>query len=220
MAVKRVDFSPYVFDDQVEKHGYYLKHYKSLRCPCMNAQTGNHDPNCTYCQHGWQYYDGEEIKGIMTSVMSERQFLDTGAMMIGTVNLTVKANVELGYHDRIVNEQSLITFSELITRGSDLVDSNRFSIVDTIRVVGKTGRIYRLDYDYEVKDGKINWILGRSKPIEGEFYSVSYRMHPTWLVLSITNVVRDTHIKFRNPAPQHHRLPVRAVCKLEYLFSE
>ena len=215
----RVDFKVSSFDDLIEKHGYYLTHYHALRCPCLTPETGQPDPNCIYCDNGWQYYGSEQIQGIITGVTTEKQFLDTGGMLIGTMNLTVKAAVELGYHDRIVNEKSVVAYSELLTRGLTATDSARFPVLDIVRIIGAGGVVYAPLTDYSVSTSKkIEWVTGRG-PTVGAYYSVSYRMHPSWLVLSAMNLIRDTHIKFRNPVPEHHRLPVRALCKLEYLMD-
>ena len=106
----RVDFRVGTFDNQIEKHGYYLEHYHAIQCPCLNDSTGQYDPLCPYCTHGWQYYAMEEIQGIMTGITSETQFMDTGATLLGTSRLTVKANVEVGYPDRIIHRNSLLNY--------------------------------------------------------------------------------------------------------------
>ena len=90
-------------------------------------------------------------------------------------------------------------------------------MIDIIRVVGPGGVIYAPLTDYQVTDGKIEWI--GDAPAEGDRFSVAYKMHPSWLVYSHVHVSRDTHIKFRQPAPVHHRLPIQVVCKLEYLME-
>ncbi len=214
----RVDFRVGSFDEMIEKHGYFFTHYHAIQCPCLDSQTGHPDPNCLYCDRGWQYYGAEEIQGIMTSITTEKQFMDTGGMLIGTMNLTVKAEVELGYHDRIVNNKSVIAYSELLTRGSGTQDTARFAMLDILRVVGPGGVVYAPVTDYVISNGKIQWVTGGTSPVAGAYFSVAYRMHPSWGVLSHIHIVRDTHIKFRKPAPEHYRLPIQAVCKLEYLM--
>ena len=215
----RIDFKVGSFDELIDKHGEFFTLQHAMRCPCQSPETGQPDPNCPYCKQGWQYYGDQQIQGVISSVASERQFLDTGGMLIGTMNLTVKAGVELGYRDRVISKDAIIAFSELLTRGEDAADEARFTILDTIRVVGLDGVLYKPVTDYVAADGKINWILGGSAPASGSCYSVAYRMHPSWLVLSHTHIVRDTHIKFRKPAPVHYRLPIQVICKLEYLME-
>ena len=214
----RVDFRRGVFDDQIEKHGYDLEHYHAIQCPCLKVETGQPDPLCPYCTHGWQYYGAEDVQGIMTGITTETQFTDTGALLLGTVRLTVKANVEIGYHDRIIHRNSLINFSELVFRSGEEHDKTRFDIQKINRVIGQDGTVYLKDESYILENGKIKWI---GQQPEGEAqYAIAYQMHPTWLVLSHMNIIRDTHIKFKNPLPEHNRLPVQVMCKLEYLWGE
>ena len=213
----RVDFRVGTFDELIEKHGYFLTHYHALQCPCISMESGHPDPNCAHCENGWQYYGEHVVQGIISSISSERQFMDTGGMLLGAMNLTVKAEVELGYHDRIVNKKSIINYSELVSRGSGTDDSLRFPAIDILRVVGPGGTIFTPILHYSVVEGKIRWVEDTG-PAAGATYAVAYRMHPQWCVLSMTHLVRDTHIKFRNPAPELHRLPIQALCKLEFLM--
>ena len=213
----RIDFRVGTFDDLIDKHGYYLTHYHALQCPCINVETGHPDPNCSWCTNGWQYFGEHEVRGIISSISSERQFMDTGGMLLGAMNLTVKANVELGYHDRIINTKSVISYSELITRSSGQSDVTRFPVIDISRVVSPGGVVFVPVADYSVANGAIQWAEGAG-PAEDTPYSIAYRMHPQWCVLSMTHLVRDVHIKFRNPAPELNQLPIQALCKLEFLL--
>ena len=92
----RVDFRVGTFDSLIDKHGYYLDHYHAIQCPCLNPETGHPDPTCTYCENGWQYWGKSEIKGIISSLQTEKQFAETNGMLIGTMQLTVPADVEMG----------------------------------------------------------------------------------------------------------------------------
>lgn len=219
MTAKRVDFRVGSFDDMIDKHGYHLEHFKAIQCPCLNPETNHPDPMCPYCDRGWQYYDQKEIQGIITSLQGEKQFLDTGGMLIGTMQLTVKAEVELGYHDRVINRQSIINFSELMNRGTGEKDKGRFNMIEILRVVGSNGVVYRPLVDYVNINGLIEWVGTGIAPAEGERYSIAYKTHPSWLVLTHIHLIRDVNIKFRQPAPVHHRLPIQAVCKIEYLME-
>jgi len=216
MAVKRIDFTPNVFDQQIEKHGYFLTHYRAIQCPCLDPGTGHPDPTCPYCTQGWQYFGGVEIRGLVTSLGAEHQFAETHGMLIGTMQLTALAESELGYHDRIVHQESVINYSELVTRSALATDKLRFDAVEIIRVVGVGGVVYPAA-NYQILNGRLEWVgMG---PSEGAQYAVAYKMHPSWLILSHLHIVRDTRIKFRQPVALHHRLPLQVICKLEYLWE-
>lgn len=221
MAEKRIDFRTGTFDAMIEKHGYYLDLYHSIPCPCLDPSTGSPDPNCPYCKHGWQYYGQEEIKGIVQNISVEKQFAETAGYLLGSMMLTVAGETNLAYHDRIVNRKSIIPFAEILTRGIGDTDRPRFPIVQTLRVLGKNGAVYLPGTDFSIDgDGNLQWLAAGSCPAEGEYYSAAYQMHPSWLCLQAPHALRDTHIKFRQPEPQHHRLPIQALCRLEALCEE
>ncbi|MBI9086798.1 MAG: hypothetical protein JEZ11_24590 [Desulfobacterales bacterium] len=154
----------------------------------------------------------------MSGFTSEKQFSEGGGFLLGSSTLTVKAEVEMAYHDRIVNRRSVINFSELVTKGDTTTDKTRFEIITPSLVLGKEGREYTLNTNYEIVDGKIHWV--GTAPTEGDFYSIAYQTYPSWLVFSHLHLVRDTNIKFQQPAPVLNRLPIQVMCKLEYLWED
>ena len=214
----RVNFRAGSFDTMIDKHGYMLDIYKSKQCSCWNVITGQPDPNCSFCERGWQYYGCEKVKGIITSVEAEKQMAETGGILIGTMSLTVKAEVELSYHNRIVHRDSVFNFSELMIRGSGWVDYPRFKINEILRVLGADGKVFIPGVDYRIYRGGVRWI--KDQPSEGDQYAVAYKTHPSWLTLTPVNLARDVYIKFRKPFPEHHRLPHKWMCKLEYLYQD
>lgn len=218
MRERRVDFRKGSFDNLIKVHGYYLDLYHAIKCPCVDQTSGAPDPNCRYCSNGWQYYGKEEIRGVMMNLDVEKQFSESGGFLLGSAMLTVQATTDLAYHDRIVNRKSVMSFNELIVRGSAATDKTRFPIVESLRIVGKNGVVYLPDTDFTINEGQIQW-LGNA-PTPGDYYSVLYKMRPSYLCLQSPHVVRDTHIKFHEPAPVHHRLPIQALCRLEFLVEE
>ena len=222
MANKRIDFTTGTFDSLIENHGLDLKLYHGIRCPCLDPETGQADPNCSYCTNGWQYYGKEEIIGVVQAINAEKQFAETGGFLLGSMMLTVKAETNLAYHDRLVHMDSVITHSEVITRDEDgLVDSARFPIIDTLRVIGKNGVIYQSGTDFSIDSGgNVEWLETGEKPTAGDYYSIAYQMNPTWLCMQAPHSVRDTKIKFRNSSAVHTRLPLQVMCRMEIFVEE
>lgn len=217
----RVDFRKGTFDDMIDKKGLDLKVFHAMRCPCGNPDTGQPDPNCPNCVRGWQYYGEESIKGVCTSLAAEKQFVEAGGLLLGSMNLTVKAEVNLGYHDRIIHEDSVINFSELILHDENYeTDSLRYAPIEVIRCVGRDGSLYQKDTDFTLNGTSLAWIDSQLKPETNEYFSIAYQTHPIWLVLQHIHIVRDTFIKFKNPVPQHNKLPIQTLCRLEWLHEE
>jgi hypothetical protein len=219
MPRARADFRPELFDDLIEKKGYQLVHYKGMLCPCLNPATGQPDPNCNFCERGWQYYGKEDIAGVITGVTHEKQYAEAGGFMLGAMQLTVKADVRLGYHDRIIHTDSIIPFSELITRSDTDKDRLKYLPAEFERIVDAAGKEYQQGVNFTVDDRVITW-MGDSIPAPGAPISLAYMTHPVWLVLNYLHLIRDTRIKFRKPFDEPKRLPIQVLCKLEWLMED
>lgn len=211
----RVDIHPDKFAKLVENKGSELIHHHAILCPCLNPDTGQPDPNCSFCEMGWQYYGAAPIKGVCSGITAEKQFAENGALTLGTMQLTTHADVELGYHDRIENVNSVVNFSELILRSADANAHTRYGIVGVNRLVDSTNRVFVAGVDFSFSGKTITWLT--TPPAVGAYFAIAYQVHPLWLVLSHLHIVRDTRVKFRHRVDTHYRLPIQVLCKLEWL---
>jgi hypothetical protein len=77
--------------------------------------------------------------------------------------------------------------------------------------------VYENGVDYTLdKNVGVSWVPGGQEPPTGERVSISYLMHPSWIVMDLTNVIRDTYVKSKRPGLTFQQLPQRATVKLEY----
>jgi len=219
MSGMRVDFKPSNFATLIEEKGYELTLYRSIPCPCISVDTGQPDPNCPNCERGWQYYGSEVFKGVCSGFSAEKQFADPGHFLIGSMQMTTHANVNLGYHDRIVNQNSLITFSELILKESGFNSKFRYDPVEHLRLIDTNGTAYEVDTDFTVSNRVITWVDEENEPPDNAYFSVAYQMHPIWLCTSFPHLVRSTHVKFRHSVDTHYAMPIQVLCKLEWLVE-
>lgn len=217
MALPRVDFIINNYNQLIEDKGYHLFHCRSMPCPCISISTGTPDPNCTQCENGTQYWGEEMIKGLITGTTNEKQYADSGGFMLGTMQLTVNSGVRLGYHDRIIHTESIIPYAELMTRGT--LDKLRYTPLEVDRVIDSAWNEYAIGEDFELDGKNIEWVDGCG-PATGTRYSVAYTCNPVWLVLSFLHLVRDTVVKEGLPVETSKRLPIQALCKLEFLIVE
>ena len=220
MGNMRVDFKPSNFQTLIEEKGYDLTLYHAIPCPCVSTDTGQPDPNCSMCERGWQYFGSELIKGICSGFSAEKQFADPGHFLIGSMQLTTHANIKLGYHDRIVNQNSLITFTELILKEANYTSKFRYDPVEIIRLIGNDGTVYLKDRDFTIADRAVTWLYEDTQPDDDSYFSVAYQMHPIWLCTSFPHLVRSTHVKFRHSTDTHYAMPIQVLCKLEWLVEE
>lgn len=77
--------------------------------------------------------------------------------------------------------------------------------------------------DFQIRnDGQIDWTLGVSAgtaPTNGEFYSVTYYTHPTYVVDSIPHTFRDATTRIKTNQDTLSVYPTQVMCKLEYLLN-
>lgn len=221
--IGRADFHPEYFESLVEQKGYRLTHYRAMPCFCLSPDTGQPDPNCSYCTNGWQYWGEEEIKGVVTGFTTEKQFAEGGQFLLGSMRLTINHDVVVGYHDRIVHQDSVMPFAEsLVCSGT--TDRLRFVPTGIERIIGANNAAYAATTDYTLSGRTITWVSSgmpavKHGPAVGARFSVSYLTHPTWLVLSHLHLIRDTMVKAGVAADTYERLPVQVLCKLEFLVD-
>jgi hypothetical protein len=154
----------------------------------------------------------------MTNFNEEARYNQTGETMAGTSYFTTQAVNKLGFWDRLTNRHSQVRYSEVVTkgetRGKDLLRFIPLK-VNVLRTVTKEYD-YGIDFSIDSETGVIDWVLPGNEPNRGEQYSVEYYTHPRWIVIDLTNVLRDTYVKAKRPGSTFTPLPVRAVVRLEF----
>lgn len=153
----------------------------------------------------------------MTGVSENVRYNQTGEIIAGLNYFTTLPENKLGLWDRLTHEHSEIRYSEILEKKEHNVkDKLRFkpTCVSSLRTVSQ---VYQKDIDFTVdKEGYINWEGGGLEPNRGERYSVDYTTHPSWLVIDMVNVVRDTLVKRKQPGVAPTQLPLRAMVRLEF----
>lgn len=252
-AGKRVDFKPDDFTLLVETKGYRLAWSRASFCPCkpINDQTEQPDPNCPICEgSGWIRFKPEAavvntniigeldslqqaivndnasvIRGIMTGITNTRVPYDQVLPRLeGVMNLTVRHENKLGYHDRLVNLDSTIIYSQVIDYDGGALTPLRYPVryVNLVRSVTQTFTEIGTENpggDYHLVDGKIQWASGKAPPTN-ERLAVHYLTHPTWRVVEHPHAMRTTPVKYKTTSKtgDAEPLPVQAVCKLEFML--
>jgi hypothetical protein len=221
---QRTDFDVQQFDRLVKQKGYLMSWEKSSICPCIpKSSSGQPNPICTLCLgKGKFWYDSTDIQGVMTNFSEEERFNQTGEVMAGTSYFTTLPIYKLGFWDRLTHWHSFVRYSEIIEKGAHGgKDKLRFIPLDVLKL-RTVGREYTFNSDFKI-DGEtryIDWSPYLYEPNSGERYSIEYTMNPSWIVIDLTNVIRDTYIKRKLPGVQFQELPVRAVVRLEYFVFD
>jgi hypothetical protein len=180
--------------------------------------------------------DAIMIQAIMTAFTNDTQALERfGEWIFGTCNVTTHAENRLGYQDRLVAVDSVITYAQVLEYDGaavigisggfgetgkktglryPLVEVNLFRSVDTV---------FRRGEDFELTDdGEIQW-LGSAAPASGTRLSIHGEVRPVWIVLDHPHTYRDTLVEKNAPAAtpegEYKRMPLQAVAKLDYLVT-
>jgi hypothetical protein len=67
-------------------------------------------------------------------------------------------------------------------------------------------------------DGELEWLI--TPPAAGTRLTLSYFIHPVWIIMDHIHAIRDTLIGFKTGQNfQHKRLPVQSMMKLDFLID-
>lgn len=237
--------------EAIERHGARLAWTRATICPCggWNDQTRQPDPACPRCRGGAVVYFGPKnytvpenigqlnalqnaviakdgasvIRGFIQRVTQAQDFYDVlGNWVRGTMMVTVRPENKIGYYDRLVNLDSEMCYSEVITYdpASGLVPT-RYPVTGVNAIISDQDIRYEEDEDFVVTGGVISFLPG-SAPAVSVRLSVHYLMHPTWLVIDHPHVLRESQRRKKvttqstpigNPTP----LPIQGAVRLEFL---
>jgi hypothetical protein len=226
-----------------------------------NDQTEQPDPNCPLCKGRSYYYflpdyaiwvapegtakdlhgnpaevnearDAVMIQAVMTGFTKNVEVFEKfGEWVFGVARATVMPENKLGYRDRLVSVDSIMSWAQIIEYDGSVVipvtggvskRGVRYPIVD-VNQFRSLAEVYRPFEDFEVTpQGEIRW-LRTVRPAAGTRLTLHYVIHPVWIVLDHLNTYRDTLIQMKaksdDPADQFKQLPVQAAVKLDFLVE-
>ena len=144
-----------------------------------------------------------------------------GDWMWGRLRVTVRPENHLGYYDRMTNLDSEIVYTQLIkmpTTGDTL--TLRYPAIDVDSLTTAATR-YVQGQDFYLADGNVVFYSGVA-PAATTRFSVGYRCHPAWLVLTYPHAVRATSVMRKQPRPlltpagNPQNLPIQGEVELEF----
>lgn len=203
----------------IYKYGYLVYWEKASRCPCLSPDSGQPNINDSLCKgKGWYYSDPQVIRGIMTNFSENLKYNQTGEVLQGISYFTTLPQYKLCERDRIIMFHSEMRFSEILThKEHGGKDHLRFppTAITSVRSVAQPFQ-NKLDYLIDKENSAISWIPTGEEPPVGEQISVDYKMHPRWIIIDASNVIRDTYVKSKRPAITYQPLPQKVTVRLEY----
>lgn len=179
-----------------------------------------------------QNRDGVLIYAVMTQAGKEPQAYEKfGQFVFGTVKVTTQWMNRMGYRDRLTHLDSLMCWSQHVEVKTDYQASIpithgmnphglRYPVV-AVHMIRDLNRIYQENEHWSLNpDGTIRWLTRDLR--RGQLLSVTYDMHPVYIVIDHVFAVRDSPtqkaLKATNRADQHQKFPVHAMARLDYLL--
>jgi len=203
----------------IYKYGYLMRWERASKCPCLDVVSGQPDRNCTLCLGKGRFWsDPQMVRGIMTSFSDKMMFNQTGEIISGVSYFTTLPNYKMSNWDRVSNLHSQIRYSEVVMHETyGATDKLKFKPLGVF-ILRTVSTVYtnKQDFIFDTNAGVINWLPTGHEPPAGEKYTVEYLMHPSWIVIDATNIIRDTMVKTKNPALSFQELPQRVTVRLEY----
>lgn len=248
---KRVDFRPNDFVLAIETKGYRLAWSRVSLCPCtpLNDQTDQSNPNCVLCEgSGWLKFKPNSfaidtkivgdldalqlkiigsnsvvIRGVMSGFNAkDNPYESIGRRLEGTSMVSVRHENKLGYHDRLVNLDSTIPYSQVLEAGDPAVALTLSYPARQINLLRSESTLYSEGSDFDLVAGDIVWssAMGANVPDEGTRLACHYDTHPAWRVVEHPHALRLTPVKYKTTTPggDPTPLPVQATVKYEFLL--
>jgi len=174
--------------------------------------------------------DGVLIYVLMTSLTQDVQVFEKfGEWVFGMSRATVQYQNKLGYRDRLVSVDSEMAWAqiieydgsaEIVVTGERSKTGLRYPFVRVHQFRSLTD-IYRQGVDFQLTtDGTLKW-LGTA-PDSGTRLTLHGTIHPPWIIMDHVNTYRDTWLEGSSIGiadQRHEKLPIQAVCKLEFLVN-
>lgn len=249
-AGQRVDFKEDKFVLAIETKGIRLAWSRGSICPCTpnNDQTTQPDPNCTLCEGaGFLWfrpsgyaapenagdldavqtqilvdYKAVVIRGVAVSVMSEKRMYDVlGPLALGSFMISTRAENRLGYYDRLVALDSVLSYSQLSNTDANGLVPLRYPAT-CVNLLRSQAQEFIANTDFQVADsGHVKFLPGRA-PAANTKVAVHYDHHPVLIVWEHPHAFRDSLTAFKQPVkltPQGNPqpLPIQSLARFEFL---
>ena len=214
----------------------------------ISVNSKQNNISCPVCNgEGRIFHSPEEIQAIMTRPNTEsgivnQKTTEYGLYQDSFANFTLEPEHCVSFGDRLTLRDSLMIFKEVIEKSDSLIDVTRFPIrkygFETSSGLVQLGVLYlhvadasgltipggvlEEGIDFEItEDGEIDWTIcdPDKLPEEGQRLSVTYYANPTYIVVKIPYIIRDTvNIAYTPEADnQFKHLLVQVTAKLQFM---
>lgn len=218
----RVEFDLDEFERAIEQDGYFATWSKALVCPNRDPlQDDHHRISCQLCNAaGFVYYSSVDIRVLASSFNANQKFLPESHYEPGTVYMTTRPQYKLSFWDKIELLNSEARYSEVKAIQSGTTTYRlRYAVTEVDYVVTSTGKYIDPSSITVTLDGKVEFSVVEPNTLEGDFFAISYKYHPIYIVIDLLHHVRDSRLTVSGVDVQAD-FPTQAVARLDYLVFD
>ena len=201
-----------LFSDLLDSRGIDAIWEQAAVCNCVNKDSGQPNFTCKICGgSGYRYFQGKKIRVGVTTFMSNNTLTSLLLREPGTAYCTPKADVIMGYHDRLRFPDFKCKFSEVVhwdeeSDGLGISPKTYREILDVLFLADDQYE-YEKNIDFSVSDDHFHLIWKdpeKAKDLDGKNMSLLYYTTPSYLVDDLLHEIRAT-MSDRNTAQETFR---------------
>ena len=216
--VRRVEFALDEFVRTLDEHGYRARWTKAMLCPNRDSEQDDHHViNCELCDtNGFVYFDPIDMNVLVTSYGTKQLFMPESRYEPGTAYFTSLPAHKLSFWDKVELLTATTRYSEVKrTATTGLSYTLKYPVVAVERCVTSRGTVIPLVSIVLHPDGSITL----PSALDGDFFSISYFYHPTYIMIDMLHSVRDSRITLLSQ-DQEVDFPTQAVGRLDFLVRD
>ena len=211
----RVNIYEEQFDELLHNRGVNAIWEQAMVCNCVNRDTGQPDFVCPICGgSGYRYAQGKQIRVGVTAFISDNLLNSLLLREPGTAYCTPKADIIMGYKDRLYFPDFKCKFSEVIkwsTNDNGLGVSNKtYREIRGVLFLGDDKFEYEEGIDFEITDDKfhLRWKSPElAQKTDETNMSLLYYTTPSYLVDDLLHEIRATMSDRNTPSETFRELP-------------
>lgn len=233
-----VSFDAQAFDEAIRDHGVPFIHFRSMRCPV--GLTDRYDASRPHddhagCSNGFVYTEAGTVTCLFlgnskSTDPSEVGFLGQAQVQVSfprTYDNPPEEAVSVAPFDRLYLADPNILVPNWQTFDANIIGMDRmaFPVAKVYDLIDSSYRRYVQGQDFEIVDGQIKWIDGRTPGIDivtgkGKVCSIRYGYRPYFYIKHLLHEVRVAQARDEISGQRVLlRMPQAAVIQREYVFE-
>lgn len=211
----RVNLYEELYDDLINDRGHNAIWEQAAVCSCVSRDTGQPDFTCPICHgKGYRYLPGKRIFVVVTSMSGKIELNTLETREPGVAYVTPKANILMGYMDRLRFPDFSCKFSEVLKwdegRDGRGVSPRTYRNIRDVVSLTDAEHEYEKGIDYHISADQYHLVWDDQSSIDkldSRNMSVLYLTTPSYLVVDLLHELRATMSDRKTPGITFRKLP-------------